>query len=186
MTSLADVRVGESAVLVAVAEPALDIGRARRLVEFGLRPGATVRVMMRTAGGGRVLGVDNLRIVVDRHLLGQIPVTVARPAAPPGPTTLTAAPSTGRAAALLAGRVAHRTAAPAPCPVLRPPFGPHLAQDDGGENVRGENVERADDRVTQRRRSRFPLDSAGRRLRLLGRPPGLTVLQGEPLGDGTD
>lgn len=70
--TLADVRVGERAVLT--PSPVLDAHQAQRLVELGLRPGATVRVMMRTAGGGRVLGVDNLRIVLDRSTLRAIPV----------------------------------------------------------------------------------------------------------------
>jgi ferrous iron transport protein A len=81
-TTLADVRVGASAVLA--PGPALDARHARRLVELGLRPGATVRVIMRTAGGGRVLGVDNLRIVVDRTTVGSIPVTV-QPRPDPAP-----------------------------------------------------------------------------------------------------
>jgi Fe2+ transport system protein FeoA len=98
-TTLADVRVGGSAVLV--AGPTLDARQARRLVELGLRAGSTVRVMMRTAGGGRVLGVDNLRIVLDRTTLRAIPVTLHRPtppepvapAVPPGPASRA---STGR------------------------------------------------------------------------------------------
>jgi ferrous iron transport protein A len=85
-TTLADVRVGASAVLI--AGPTLDARQARRLVELGLRPGATVRVMMRTAGGGRVLGVDNLRIVLDHSTLRAIPVTLHRPT-PPAPVAVT-------------------------------------------------------------------------------------------------
>lgn len=135
-TTLADVRVGGSAVLLAGS--ALDTGQARRLVELGLRPGATVRVMMRTAGGGRVLGVENLRIVVDRDTLGSIPVAPG-PSLPPSPGTADAVP-------------------------------------DG----------RGEDRSARRRRSGARLGTAGRRLRLLGRPPSLTVLPVEPVGDGTD
>lgn len=133
-TTLADVRVGGSAVLLAGS--VLDTGQARRLVELGLRPGATVRVMMRTAGGGRVLGVENLRIVVDRHTLGSIPVAPG-PSLPPG--TADAVP-------------------------------------DG----------RGEDRSARRRRSGARLGTAGRRLRLLGRPSSLTALPVEPVGEGTD
>lgn len=87
-TTLADVGLGTSAVLV--GGPTLDARQARRLIELGLRPGATVRVLMRTAGGGRVLGVDNLRIVLDRCTLGAIPVTLPAPVPLPAPSSLPA------------------------------------------------------------------------------------------------
>ena len=99
-TTLADVRVGGSAVLVAA--PALDARQARRLVELGLRPGSTVRVMMRTAGGGRVLGIDNLRIVLDRSTLRAIPVTLHR-STPPASVAPVASP--GSASRAAAGRL---------------------------------------------------------------------------------
>lgn len=99
-TTLADVRVGASAVLI--AGPTLDARQARRLVELGLRPGATVRVMMRTAGGGRVLGVDNLRIVLDHSTLRAIPVTLHRPT-PPAPVAVTDEAATHEAATTEAG-----------------------------------------------------------------------------------
>jgi ferrous iron transport protein A len=157
--TLADVRVGTSAVLLPGS--ALDARQSRRLVELGLRPGATVRVMMRTSGGGRVLGVDNLRIVVDRTTLGSIPVTLpaTSPAVSPAVDT---SPETDHHPAL--------DAAPADGPRAGPVLADRL---DGERPPRGQ-------------RSGSRLGSATRRLRLLGRAPGLTVLPGEPLGDGTD
>lgn len=80
-TTLAEVGVGGFAVLA--AGPLVGARQARRMVELGLRPGTMVRVMMRTAGGGRVLGVDNLRIVVDRRTLAAIQVAPPPPAPPP-------------------------------------------------------------------------------------------------------
>jgi Fe2+ transport system protein FeoA len=38
----------------------------RRLAELGLRPGADVLVMRRTAGGGRRLGIGHSRMAIDR------------------------------------------------------------------------------------------------------------------------
>lgn len=80
-TTLAEVGVGGFAVLA--AGPLVGPRQARRMVELGLRPGTMVRVMMRTAGGGRVLGVDNLRIVVDRRTLAAIQVAPPPPGPPP-------------------------------------------------------------------------------------------------------
>jgi Fe2+ transport system protein FeoA len=80
-TTLAEVGVGGFAVLA--AGPLVGARQARRMMELGLRPGTMVRVMMRTAGGGRVLGVDNLRIVVDRRTLAAIQVAPPPPAFPP-------------------------------------------------------------------------------------------------------
>lgn len=67
---LAQVPVGATATIVgADAHP-----RRRRLAELGLRPGATVRVLHRSAGGGRVLAVGALRIAVDRPTLRLVDV----------------------------------------------------------------------------------------------------------------
>lgn len=167
-TTLADVGVGTSAVLA--GGPALDARQARRLIELGLRPGATVRVLMRTAGGGRVLGVDNLRIVLDRCTLGAIPVALPVPAALPAPT-----------------------ASPAPAPGPRPAVipDPEAGADRPapGTSTQGQGQDQGRTRGSR-------LVGPGRRLRLLRRYPGLFLLPGEllpadarpgkPVGDGAD
>jgi len=43
--------------------------RRQRLAELGLRPGTDVHVMSRTSGGGRVLGIGQSRMAVDRSTL---------------------------------------------------------------------------------------------------------------------
>jgi len=50
------------------ADPAV----RRRLAEMGVRPGARIRILHRSAGGGRVLAVDGARIAVDAHLAASI------------------------------------------------------------------------------------------------------------------
>ena len=57
---------------------ALPAPRRLRLAELGLRPGATVTLLRRTAGGGRIVGVGDARVAVGRTVLGQVPVV------PPG------------------------------------------------------------------------------------------------------
>lgn len=47
---------------------------SRRLAELGLRPGADVQVMRRTAGGGRLLGLGHSRMAVDRATLRALDV----------------------------------------------------------------------------------------------------------------
>lgn len=44
----------------------LPSGAARRLVELGVRVGATVEVQRRTSGGGIVVGVAGSRVALDR------------------------------------------------------------------------------------------------------------------------
>jgi Fe2+ transport system protein FeoA len=60
---------------VILGQPHLGLGHTRRLAELGLRAGARVRVVLRTAGGGRVIAVDESRIALDRQTLRRIPVT---------------------------------------------------------------------------------------------------------------
>jgi ferrous iron transport protein A len=55
------VRTDARLTALAVADPT-----RLRLAELGLRPGVVVRVLTRTPGGGRVLGVGAGRIAVDR------------------------------------------------------------------------------------------------------------------------
>jgi Fe2+ transport system protein FeoA len=194
-TTLADVRIGESAVLV--AGQALEARRARHLVELGLRPGVTVCVMMRTAGGGRILGVDNLRIAVDRHILGKIPVTLTRPVVSPGPIT-------GGTAKPLAGRATRPSAVPGPVPARHPP-GPPLAESlfvnpRASEQVPGRVPGKAaggpdsgaigaDENAAGRRPGAAQPRNGGLRTgseRIPVLPVALTAAQSEPLMDRTD
>jgi len=61
-------------------QAALPAPRRLRLAELGLRPGATVTVLRRTAGGGRIVGVGDARVAVARAVLQQ--VTAVHAAAP--------------------------------------------------------------------------------------------------------
>lgn len=56
---------GEVVVDAVRAEPA----HRRRLSELGVRPGARLRVLRRTAGGGAVLAVGDGRVAVDVRTL---------------------------------------------------------------------------------------------------------------------
>lgn len=71
---LAGVRVGST---VRLAGTDLTTAERLRLAEFGLRPGALVSVLARTAGGGRLVGVGPGRIALDRATAGRIAVEVA-------------------------------------------------------------------------------------------------------------
>ena len=59
---------------VVLGRPDLPPARPRRLAELGLRAGAQVTVLHRTAGGGRVVAVDDARVALDRATLRAIPV----------------------------------------------------------------------------------------------------------------
>ncbi len=59
---------------VLLGPPKVEPARARRLAELGLRAGQRVRVLHRTAGGGRLLGIGADRIAVDPGTLRTIPV----------------------------------------------------------------------------------------------------------------
>ena len=50
----------------------LPVPRRLRLAELGLRPGVTVTVLRRTAGGGRIVGVGDARVAVGRAVLGSL------------------------------------------------------------------------------------------------------------------
>ena len=63
---------------------ALPAPRRLRLAELGLRPGATVTVLQRTAGGGRIVGVGDARVAVARTVLQQMPAVPAVRAAENG------------------------------------------------------------------------------------------------------
>lgn len=68
--------------LVHVEGVAAPPAERRRLAELGIRPGAGVQVVHRTAGGGRVVAVAGSRIALDRGTLAAIAVsTEAAPSA---------------------------------------------------------------------------------------------------------
>ncbi|MFD5867134.1 ferrous iron transport protein A [Corynebacterium sp. NPDC060344] len=68
---LSDVAVGDTVVLSAPrTEPQL----CRRLAQLGLRPGMSVTVGPKTAGGGRVIKSGTARYAIDRRTLEQMDV----------------------------------------------------------------------------------------------------------------
>lgn len=70
-STLADVTVGGRAtVTVTTTAPAL----VRRLAELGIRRGASLTVVQRTAGGGRVIDTGTARYAVDHRTLCAIGV----------------------------------------------------------------------------------------------------------------
>lgn len=77
--TLADVPVGTRVVL---GRPGGTTARARRLAELGLRAGARVHVVQRTAGGGRLVAVEDARIALDRGTLRLVPVVRTEDARP--------------------------------------------------------------------------------------------------------
>ncbi len=71
--TLTDVQPSTDAVLVAVpGEPSL----RRRLQAQGLRPGAPLTVVRRSAGGGRVVAVAGARVALGKILARQLTVEV--------------------------------------------------------------------------------------------------------------
>jgi Fe2+ transport system protein FeoA len=77
LMTLAEVHLG-AAVMIAECRR-VDPRVGRRLAELGLRPGAWVRVLMRTPGDGRVIAIDHARIALGRDLLRQVAVQPAGP-----------------------------------------------------------------------------------------------------------
>lgn len=75
LTTLAEVQVG--AAVVIAARQRIEPRLARRLAELGLRPGAAVRVLMRTPGHGRVIAIDQVRIALGLDLLRQVAIQPA-------------------------------------------------------------------------------------------------------------
>ena len=53
---------------------------ARRLAELGIRPGATLRILSRTSGGGAIISIGDDRIAVSRQILAGIEVAPEVPA----------------------------------------------------------------------------------------------------------
>lgn len=73
------VPAGRTVVLGALQLPPV---RERRLAELGLRRGQSIVVLHRTAGGGRLLGIGDARVAVDRATLRGLTVLEAVPARP--------------------------------------------------------------------------------------------------------
>lgn len=63
VTVLERAGAGDVARIVRVRCP-----QARRLAELGIRPGATVRVLTRSAGGGLTVAVGTSRLALDRSV----------------------------------------------------------------------------------------------------------------------
>ncbi|MFZ2561166.1 MAG: FeoA family protein [Corynebacterium variabile] len=70
-TTLAEVPVGNRAIVTATTT-APDL--IRRLAELGVRPGASLTVVQRTAGGGRVIDIGSARYAIDNRTLHHIEV----------------------------------------------------------------------------------------------------------------
>lgn len=71
MTTLADAPFGAPLTVVAnSAGQTLD----RRLAMLGIRSGATVTIVSKTTGGGRVVFVAGARVALGRAALGQVRV----------------------------------------------------------------------------------------------------------------
>jgi ferrous iron transport protein A len=60
--TVSDAPLGQPLTVAAVAA---DPRVIRRLAELGVRPGAKVAVLRRTAGGGRILNVADARVALD-------------------------------------------------------------------------------------------------------------------------
>jgi ferrous iron transport protein A len=71
-STLAGAPLGEELVLTTVSVPPTT---ARRLAELGLRSGAVIEVLRRTAGDGRVVAVAGSRIALDRDTTRSLNVT---------------------------------------------------------------------------------------------------------------
>ena len=76
---LDDAPVGASLRILVTSGP--DDARLR-LAELGIRPGEHVIVIQRTSGGGRILGLGDGRIAVDRPTARRIEIEHLTPAAP--------------------------------------------------------------------------------------------------------
>ena len=81
---LAGVPVGRTVVLAGSREGAATHGHTRRLCQLGLRPGAHVSVIRRTVGGGRLLGLGEARVAVDRATARALAVTGVETETTPG------------------------------------------------------------------------------------------------------
>ena len=53
---------------------------SRRLAELGIRPGARLRILSRTSGGGAIVAIGDDRLAVSRAILTSVEVTDHVPA----------------------------------------------------------------------------------------------------------
>lgn len=77
MVTLATSPIGARVRLGQPLDAAFPSARLRRLAELGLRHGAVVEVLARTAGGGRIVAVADSRIALDRSVTRHLPVEPA-------------------------------------------------------------------------------------------------------------
>lgn len=70
MTTLGNLPVGVPARILAIAERPQRV----RMAAMGLRPGAEVRVLARSASGSRIVRVGDARLTVARELAASIEV----------------------------------------------------------------------------------------------------------------
>ena len=80
-------RTGQALTVLGPGRPAREPGAnaasgavARRLAELGIRPGATLRILSRTSGGGAIISIGDDRIAVSRQILAGIEVAPEVPA----------------------------------------------------------------------------------------------------------
>ncbi|MCA1780882.1 MAG: ferrous iron transport protein A [Dermatophilaceae bacterium] len=74
-TTMRAAPLGHRLVITALAVH--DVVPIRRLAELGLRPGAPVRCLRRTAGGGRIVDIAGARVAIGREILDLITVVEA-------------------------------------------------------------------------------------------------------------
>ena len=77
VVTLATIAVGRRARLGELEPGAVPAARARRLAELGLRLGATIEVVARTASGGRIVAVGDGRIALDKSVTRRLPAEPA-------------------------------------------------------------------------------------------------------------
>lgn len=65
---------------VVVAEVRLPVERRLRLAEMGVRPGSTVQVLGRTAGGGRIVAVGTGRMAINGWIAERLVASAVVPA----------------------------------------------------------------------------------------------------------
>lgn len=74
-TTLREAPVGPRLLVTTVDSGAAPV---RRLAELGLRPGALIRSLRRTAGGGRILDIGGARVALGYDLVEAIGVEEVR------------------------------------------------------------------------------------------------------------
>lgn len=66
--------------LIVVSAPAGSAATSRRLAELGIRPGARLRIVSRTSGGGAIVAIGDDRLAVSHAILTAVEVTDQVPA----------------------------------------------------------------------------------------------------------